>query len=69
MKNTPTPTPRPTGYLAKNRQLNWVTAAVGLVWGWLEYLSGSTFWLICALLLVVFSLMNLVATRPSSPNQ
>jgi hypothetical protein len=54
---------RPAGYLAKNRHLNFVTAGVGLGWAALEYVSGSIFWAVCALVLVAFSVINLFATK------
>jgi hypothetical protein len=56
--------PKSAGYLAKNRHLNLVTAGVGLGWAGLEYVSGSIFWVVCALVLVAFSLFNLFATKP-----
>ena len=56
------------GYLAKNRHLNFVTAGAGLVWAALEYVSGSPFMIVCALVLVIFSVINLFATKPKQAN-
>lgn len=60
--------PRPAGYLAKNRHLNLVTGGVGLGWAALEFISGSMFWVVCALVLVLFSIINLVVTK-SEPTE
>ena len=64
----PNKNPRPAGYLAKNRHLNLVTGGVGLGWAALEFISGSMFWAVCALVLVLFSIINLVVTK-SDPSE
>ena len=62
-------TARPAGYLAKNRHLNLVTGGVGLGWAALEYVSGSIFWAVCALVLVLFSVINLVLGKAEPPEK
>ncbi len=59
MNNKPS-TGRQPGYLAQNKKVNLIVMLVGLVWAYLEWLSGSLFWAICALILVVLSAFNLV---------
>ena len=70
------PKKRQPGYLANNRKVNVGVALVGLVWAYLEWLSGSLVWCIAALFLVVLSVFNLLVkwdrtqedTSPSLPD-
>ena len=58
--STNTPQKRPPGYLAGNKKVNLIVALVGLVWAYLEWISGSLFWCLCALFLVILSVFNLM---------
>ena len=49
------------GYLAKNRNLNYIIAIVGAVWAALEWMSGSIIWFAAAVLMVVLSIVNLLS--------
>ena len=49
------------GYLAKNRNLNYIIAIVGAVWAALEWVSGSMVWFAAAVLMIVLSIVNLLS--------
>lgn len=49
------------GYLAKNRNLNYIVAIVGAIWAALEWMSGSTVWFAAAVLMIVLSIFNLLS--------
>ena len=57
------------GYLAKNRNLNYIVAVIGAVWAALEWVSGSMVWFAAAVIMIVLSIVNLLSpideeTRP-----
>ena len=52
--------PKRAGYLAQNRQLNYLVALAGVVWAVMEWVSGSLVWFGGALVLIFLSVLNIV---------
>ena len=54
------------GYLSKNRNINILAAICGVVWGILEWLSGSLILVGAAALLVALSVFNILSIGDES---